>query len=83
MIKIALDVMGGDNAPVSTINGAIDFLNHNDDSVKIYLVGPKNNIKAQLTIIFGRTPQPYIKSLLMRYFFCLLLLNIIILAVSN
>ena len=50
MIKIALDVMGGDNAPVSTINGAIDFLHHNDDgSVKLYLVGPKKNIKTQLS----------------------------------
>ena len=49
MIKIALDVMGGDNAPVSTINGAITFLNNNDDSVKIYLVGPKEVIKAQLS----------------------------------
>ena len=45
MIKIALDVMGGDNAPVSTINGAIDFLNHNNDgSVKLYLVGSKKDI---------------------------------------
>ena len=29
MIKIALDMMGGDNAPSSNIIGAIDFLNSN------------------------------------------------------
>ena len=43
MIKIALDIMGGDNAPHSNIDGAIDFLNENNSSVKLYLVGDKNN----------------------------------------
>ena len=27
MIKIAIDIMGGDKAPVSNIGGVVDFLN--------------------------------------------------------
>ena len=45
MIKIALDMMGGDNAPSSKIDGAVDFLNHNNGSVKLYLVGSRQYIK--------------------------------------
>ncbi len=48
MIKIALDVMGGDNAPNSNIDGAIDFLNENDSTVKLYFVGDKHLIKSLL-----------------------------------
>ena len=44
MIKIALDVMGGDNAPQSNINGAIDFLKENQGAVKIYMVGDESKI---------------------------------------
>ena len=39
MIKIALDMMGGDNAPSSNIGGFVEFLSESDNSVKIYLVG--------------------------------------------
>jgi len=48
MIKIALDIMGGDNAPLSNINGAIDFLNKNQESVKIYMVGDEKKILHEL-----------------------------------
>ena len=48
MIKIALDIMGGDNAPQSNINGAIDFLKKNQGSVKIYMVGNKKYILPEL-----------------------------------
>ena len=44
MIKIALDMMGGDNAPLSNIYGAIDFLNQATNKVKIYMVGDENQI---------------------------------------
>ena len=44
MIKIALDMMGGDNAPSSNIYGAIDFLNQATNKVKIYMVGDENQI---------------------------------------
>tara|TARA_Y100001936_G_C15922405_1_gene584829 strand:- start:27 stop:986 length:960 start_codon:yes stop_codon:yes gene_type:complete len=48
MIKIALDIMGGDNAPQSNINGAIDFFKKNQGSVKIYMVGNKKYILSEL-----------------------------------
>tara|TARA_B100000700_G_scaffold128340_1_gene143755 strand:- start:166 stop:1116 length:951 start_codon:yes stop_codon:yes gene_type:complete len=44
MIKIALDMMGGDNAPSSNIYGAIDFLNQTPNKVKIYMVGDEKQI---------------------------------------
>ena len=48
MIKIALDIMGGDNAPQSNISGAIDFLKENQGSVKIYMVGNEKYILPEL-----------------------------------
>ena len=48
MIKIALDVMGGDYAPLSNINGALDFLKENNIPIKIYLVGVEKDIKRHL-----------------------------------
>ena len=38
MIQIALDIMGGDNAPHSNIDGAVKFLDSHKD-VKLYFVG--------------------------------------------
>jgi len=48
-MKIALDVMGGDNAPQSNIIGAKLFIDSNNDSdVKIIFVGPKSIIKEEI-----------------------------------
>ena len=46
-MKIALDVMGGDNAPQSNILGVKRFLNSNQ-SAKIVLVGDESIIKEQI-----------------------------------
>ena len=43
MINIALDIMGGDNAPLSNIDGAVKFLDSHKD-VKLYFVGDKSQI---------------------------------------
>jgi glycerol-3-phosphate acyltransferase PlsX len=48
MIKIALDIMGGDNAPQSNIDGAIDFLTKNQGLVKIYMIGDEKIILSEL-----------------------------------
>ena len=48
MIKIALDMMGGDNAPSSNVGGVIDFLTEDKNSIKLYLVGSEEKIKSQL-----------------------------------
>ena len=48
-MKIALDVMGGDNAPSSNILGVKRFLNNNPPSdIKIILVGDESLISEQL-----------------------------------
>ena len=51
MIKIALDMMGGDNAPSSNIGGVFEFLSENKNSTKIYLVGKSNDIKKELALL--------------------------------
>ena len=48
MIRIALDMMGGDKAPSSNINSVIDFLNENSNPIKLYLVGIEKDIKSGL-----------------------------------
>ena len=48
-MKIALDVMGGDNAPQSNILGAKHFIESIDDpEVKVILCGPESIIKEEM-----------------------------------
>ena len=44
MVNVALDAMGGDNAPLEVIKGALDAIKK-DDSVKIFLCGDEKIIK--------------------------------------
>lgn len=46
-IKVALDAMGGDNAPVEIIKGGVEAINEND-RVKVFFVGQEEVIKAEL-----------------------------------
>jgi phosphate acyltransferase len=48
MLKIALDVMGGDFAPEATIDGALLALRELPEGVKIVLVGKETVIRGQL-----------------------------------
>ncbi len=45
--KVALDAMGGDNAPGEIVKGAIDAISLRDD-VKVFLVGRESDIKNEL-----------------------------------
>ena len=47
MIRIALDVMGGDNAPVANLEGALDALSRSEH-ITVLLVGDKELIEAWL-----------------------------------
>ena len=47
MIKVALDAMGGDNAPVEIVKGAIDAISKRDD-IKVLLVGQEEVVKKEL-----------------------------------
>lgn len=46
-MKIALDAMSGDFAPIATIRGAVEALNENEE-IKIILVGKENIINEEL-----------------------------------
>ena len=46
-MKIAIDGMGGDNAPVAVIEGAIQAL-RDYDNVELYITGPTAIIEAEL-----------------------------------
>ena len=58
MIQIALDIMGGDNAPYSNLDGAIQFLNDFKD-VKLCLVGDKSIIESEFVKKTNFTPNNY------------------------
>lgn len=47
MVNVAVDAMGGDNAPVEIIKGAVDAINENKN-VKVFLVGRETVIREEL-----------------------------------
>lgn len=47
MVKVAVDAMGGDNAPVEIIKGAVEAVNE-DSRIKVFLVGREAVIKEEL-----------------------------------
>ena len=58
MIQIALDIMGGDNAPHSNIDGAVKFLDSHKD-VKLYFVGDESVIQSELSKINNLNSNNY------------------------
>lgn len=47
MTKVALDAMGGDNAPVEIVKGAVDAVNKRKD-IKVFLVGREEVVNHEL-----------------------------------
>ena len=47
MVNVAVDAMGGDNAPVEIVKGAVEAVNASK-SVKVFLVGREDVIKTEL-----------------------------------
>ena len=47
MVNVAVDAMGGDNAPVEIVKGAVNAVNESK-SVKVFLVGREDVIKTEL-----------------------------------
>ncbi|MBO5281832.1 MAG: phosphate acyltransferase PlsX [Lachnospiraceae bacterium] len=47
MVNVAVDAMGGDNAPVEIVKGAVDAVNTNKE-IKVFLVGRESVIKEEL-----------------------------------
>ncbi len=48
LICVAVDAMGGDNAPVEIVKGAVEAVNA-EKRVKVYLVGQQEVVEAELT----------------------------------
>lgn len=48
LVRVAVDAMGGDNAPLEIVKGAIDALNESD-RLKIFLVGKEQIVKDELS----------------------------------
>ncbi len=47
MVNVAVDAMGGDNAPLEIVKGAIEAINE-DKRVKVFLVGKETAVKEEL-----------------------------------
>lgn len=47
VVKVAVDAMGGDNAPSQIVKGAVEAVNDRKN-IKVYLVGKEDIIKAEL-----------------------------------
>ena len=47
MVRVAVDAMGGDNAPFEIVKGAVDAVNESE-LVKVILVGQEEKVKAEL-----------------------------------
>ena len=48
LVKVAVDAMGGDYAPVETVKGAVEAVNENED-VKVFLVGDEEAVGKELS----------------------------------
>ncbi len=48
LVKVAVDAMGGDNAPTEIVKGAVEAVNVSD-KVKIYLVGKQDILEKELS----------------------------------
>ncbi len=48
LVKVAVDAMGGDNAPAEIVKGAVEAVNVSD-KVKIYLVGKQDILEKELS----------------------------------
>ena len=47
LVKVAVDAMGGDNAPVEIVKGAVEAINESSH-VKVFLVGQEDVVNAEL-----------------------------------
>lgn len=56
MVNVAVDAMGGDNAPVEIIKGAVEAIQENSN-VKVFLVGREEVIKNELMKYTYKTEQ--------------------------
>lgn len=58
MIRIGIDMMGGDFAPHEAVKGAVDFLNNNPHKAHLVMIGDESSIKNHL-VDFNLDAQSY------------------------
>ena len=46
-VKVAVDAMGGDNAPGEIVKGAVEAVQA-EKNIKVYLVGKQDQVEAEL-----------------------------------
>ena len=46
-VKVAVDAMGGDNAPAEIVKGAVEAIQA-EKKIKVFLVGKEEQVKAEL-----------------------------------
>lgn len=49
MIKIGIDMMGGDFAPLEAVKGAVEFLSNNAQKAHLVMIGDETSIKTHLS----------------------------------
>ena len=59
-MKIAVDAMGGDNAPFINVDGAIQYLNDSRSTCEIVLVGQPDRIQEELDKLSFSSPRLHI-----------------------
>lgn len=47
LVRVAVDAMGGDNAPFVTVKGAVDAIKESD-ALKVFLVGQESAVNEEL-----------------------------------
>ena len=57
-IKVAVDAMGGDNAPGEIVKGAVDAVNVRKD-IQVLLVGKQDMVKEECSSAADRTKSWY------------------------
>ena len=60
MIRICVDVMGGDHAPTAIMDGVNETLEKFGDTYQLLLVGPEQTVKSELERI-GKSGDPRVK----------------------
>ena len=54
MTRIAVDAMGGDNAPDAVITGAVKALDRIEEGTEILLIGNKDIINSRVKELYGK-----------------------------
>jgi len=58
-MRIAIDAMGGDNAPVEIVSGALESLEHLESDDHVMLVGPSDVVRETIRRVSGKEKEKF------------------------